>query len=250
MEVVFIGTGASEGIPVYGCKCPSCMEALRDKRLWRKTTSLLVTSSKGYSILVDAGPDSVSWFLSERDIGVEALFLTHWHHDHYTGLYMLRWSPKPLILYHPGGPVDQELVRLPLSLRFSRIDAYKCIEVRGFRVYTVPLNHSIPTLGYIVCEDGVCIAILFDTKGMSREAIEFTRRLEPVIAVIDATFRPGMDKNGHNNVDEALAIGRELGVEKTILTHIAHHNLPYSKLQEYVKRENALIALDNMVLKI
>ena len=50
-------------------------------------------------------------------------------------------------------------------------------------------------------------------------------------------------------VYDAIRLGEALGCRQTVLTHINHHNYPYSELQKRVG-ERALIAYDGMVIGI
>ena len=54
MEITFLGTGTSTGVPEIGCQCEVCTSS--DKRDWRLRTSVLVETD-GKRILLDCGPD-------------------------------------------------------------------------------------------------------------------------------------------------------------------------------------------------
>ncbi|RLF78316.1 MBL fold metallo-hydrolase, partial [Thermococci archaeon] len=56
----------------------------------------------------------------------------------------------------------------------------------------------------------------------------------------------------HNNVDEAAEIGLEVA-ERVYLSHISHHNLPFTKLVKYVSEtygDNVNVAYDGLVVYI
>ena len=54
MQLTFLGTGTSQGVPVIGCNCPVCQSA--DPRDRRTRCSALV-ETQGRTLLIDAGPD-------------------------------------------------------------------------------------------------------------------------------------------------------------------------------------------------
>ena len=57
MKLTFLGTGAAEGIPCFGCGCPRC-EAARhgSEKDRRQRTALLVAGTDG-KLLVDTPPE-------------------------------------------------------------------------------------------------------------------------------------------------------------------------------------------------
>ena len=51
MEITFLGTGTSTGVPEIGCQCEVCTSS--DKRDWRLRTSVLVeTDGNGFCWIV------------------------------------------------------------------------------------------------------------------------------------------------------------------------------------------------------
>ena len=83
VELIFMGTGTSQGVPIIGCNCPKCTSAdSRDKRL----RSSALVKMDGLTILVDAGPDFRAQMLREGVSHLDAILLTHNHKDHTGGL--------------------------------------------------------------------------------------------------------------------------------------------------------------------
>ncbi|RLG46210.1 MAG: MBL fold metallo-hydrolase [Thermoproteota archaeon] len=244
MEVRILGTGASEGVPAYGCRCPSCEEARRTG-LWRRQTSLLV-SHGGEHLLVDAGFDVVP----EIDgVGILAVILTHWHSDHYAGLFRLRWSRVEIPLFSPPG-APPEIAGKPVSLRMRGVAPFSELRIGPFGVTPYPLRHTAPTLGYLVEAGGRSLAVLFDTKGLPGETLRFLSGRRVDLAVVDATYAPGVQREDHNDVDGAIEVGRAVGASRVVLTHVAHHNLPHSELDRYARERGAEAAYDGMTLEV
>ncbi|MFM8765264.1 MAG: MBL fold metallo-hydrolase, partial [Spartobacteria bacterium] len=79
MQITFLGTGTSHGIPVIGCGCAVCKSTdSRDKRL---RTSIHV-QTPGFSFIVDTTPDFRTQCLREEITRVDAVLYTHAHVDH------------------------------------------------------------------------------------------------------------------------------------------------------------------------
>jgi phosphoribosyl 1,2-cyclic phosphate phosphodiesterase len=87
MQITFLGTGTSHGIPVIGCACAVCKSIdPRDKRL---RTSIRI-ETQGFPLIVDTTPDFRTQCLREDIRSVDAVLYTHAHVDHILGFDDLR----------------------------------------------------------------------------------------------------------------------------------------------------------------
>ncbi|MEI8292712.1 MAG: MBL fold metallo-hydrolase [bacterium] len=87
LQITFLGTGTSHGIPVIGCACAVCKSNdARDKRL---RTSIRVETPE-FSLIVDTTPDFRTQCLREQIERVDAVLYTHSHVDHILGFDDLR----------------------------------------------------------------------------------------------------------------------------------------------------------------
>lgn len=83
MNVTFLGTGTSQGVPVIACDCPVCQSPdTRDKRL---RVAVLV-QAQGKTLCIDAGPDFRQQMLRANVQRLDGILLTHKHKDHVAGL--------------------------------------------------------------------------------------------------------------------------------------------------------------------
>ena len=252
MWVLFIGTGASEGVPVYGCGCDACREARRSPVGRRRPSSLLVFDEDYEALVVDMGTDHAVRVIDYMEVDLKAVLLTHWHHDHYVGLYMARWMNKRTPLYAPGERRDPMLIGSPGSLEPRIIAPWTRIEAGAYTVEALPLSHGIETYGYLIRRGGASLAVLFDTYGLPEETRRRLAGEKPGLAIIDATFPPGTPMHMHNDVDTAIKMGEEIGAGRIVLTHISHRNMPHTKLVEYVRGRGGdiIVAHDNMMLEV
>ena len=82
-EVLFLGTGTSQGVPVIGCNCFVCQSSnFKDKRL----RSSVIFSINHFNILIDVGPDFRQQMLINNFSNIDVVLLTHHHRDHTAGL--------------------------------------------------------------------------------------------------------------------------------------------------------------------
>ena len=84
MQITFLGTGTSHGVPMIGCDCRTCRSD--DRRDRRSRPSVYLQAADGTALLVDAGPDLRTQALSYNIRRVDAIFFTHGHADHIVGL--------------------------------------------------------------------------------------------------------------------------------------------------------------------
>jgi phosphoribosyl 1,2-cyclic phosphate phosphodiesterase len=85
--LLFLGTGASAGIPVIACECAVCTsQNPKNRRL--RASALIRYMGKNY--LIDAGPDVRTQALKFHINHLDGLLLTHSHYDHVAGLEELR----------------------------------------------------------------------------------------------------------------------------------------------------------------
>src|SRR3954452_11008246 len=97
LELLFLGTGTSAGIPMIGCHCVVCSSTdPRDKR----TRPSVVISYGGTRVLVDTTPELRLQCVANGIDMVDAVVYTHAHADHIMGLDDVRrfnaLSGKPL----------------------------------------------------------------------------------------------------------------------------------------------------------
>ncbi len=87
MEVIFLGTGTSGGVPMVGCYTGACLsENPKDKRL--RSSILINISDK--TLVIDCSPDFRQQMLREQVRKIDAIVFTHSHKDHTGGLDDIR----------------------------------------------------------------------------------------------------------------------------------------------------------------
>ncbi len=87
MEVIVLGSGTSQGVPMIGCTCAVCTST--DPRNARTRTSIHVVMD-GLHVQVDAAPEFRLQCIKERVDRLDVFILTHGHSDHVAGMDDLR----------------------------------------------------------------------------------------------------------------------------------------------------------------
>lgn len=226
MQITFLGTGTSQGIPVIGCGCKVCTSG--DPRDHRLRTALMIEQGDD-CIVIDTGPDFREQMLRNKVKNLSGVLITHEHNDHIAGLDDLRsfnfMSKQPVHIYtesrvrkvlyqqfpyifetvkYPGTP---NLVIHELSERSFNIGA---MHIEPIRLY----HYNLPVLGFRTGN----IAYLTDVSYIPAEEMLKLQNLEYLI--IDALrIKPHIS---HFNLQQALEIVNRLKPKYAKFIHISH----------------------------
>lgn len=229
MQLTFLGTGTSQGIPVIGCRCEVCRS--NDPRDRRTRSSVLVRSG-GTNLLIDAGPDLRQQMLREDVRELAAVLLTHEHMDHIAGMDDLRAfsfahePPRPVEIYADARTLAA--VRRVYAYAFAASGypglpqfnlhavAEQPFSAGGFSVLPFEvMHHNLPVRGFRIGK----LAYITDAKTIAQEEKEKLRGLD--VLVVNALRRT--PHISHFNVEEALELIGELAPGRAFLTHISHY---------------------------
>ena len=91
IKVTVLGSGTSQGIPIVGCTCTTCLSANpKDKRLRVSVFADIDDGNKKLKILIDTSPDFRQQMLRYKIFDIDAVLYTHHHVDHIMGLDDIR----------------------------------------------------------------------------------------------------------------------------------------------------------------
>tara|TARA_E500000331_G_scaffold240697_1_gene231074 strand:+ start:784 stop:1542 length:759 start_codon:yes stop_codon:yes gene_type:complete len=226
MEITFLGTGTSQGIPVIGCDCKICeSKNSKDKRL----RSSIYIKYNNTNIIIDTGPDFRQQALKEKIKNLDFILYTHAHKDHTGGIDDIRsfnfFLKKKIPIYGNKKTMNQIIndysyifkknnyTALPkLSINYINNDFKK----KGILIKPIKVKHNkLDILGYRINN----FTYITDANFISNN--EKKKIVGSEVLVINCLQK---DKHvSHFNLDEALSIIKELKVKKTYLTHISHN---------------------------
>ena len=148
LQVYFLGTAGALPTPIRN---PSCI-------MIRRGTDTL---------LFDCGEGAQQQMMRARcGFTVDAIFVTHWHADHFLGIFGLvqtmsfNGRTEPLSIYGPEW-IHEFVATLRKVTRFNLKFPIEAVELApgswvrmdGYTVTAFAANHGIPALGYVLEED-------------------------------------------------------------------------------------------------
>ena len=253
MEVTFLGTGTSQGIPVIGSKHPVCLSTdPKDKRL---RVSALV-EWEGFNILIDCGPDFRSQMLTNQISHIDAILYTHEHNDHTAGLddirpYFFRQGDIPIFAHkrvldslrkrfgyilenknkYPGAPsvAINEIINEPFKFK-------------NLTIIPVDVMHNrVQVFGFRLAD----FAYLTDVKTIEKEEVEKLRGVK-VLVINALRIEP---HHSHFNLQDALEFINEVKPERAYIIHISHL-MGFHKEVQATLPENVFLAYDNLKITL
>lgn len=256
MQLEFLGTGTSVGVPMIGCSCPVCLSD--DPRNKRLRSSLLVRSA-GTTLLVDSTPDLRQQALRSGFTALDGVLYTHVHLDHVSGFDDLRafcWHrEEKLPLY--GSPQTLEGLKSMYPWAFAENQTYKgyvrplpCpvtspFTVGDIHITPVPVIHAqVETLGYVFEQGGHRVGYIADVKEVPTSSLSLLRDLDILIA--DA-LRFGPHPT-HFSVSDTLALFEEVRPKRGYFTHISH-DLDFTLVSAEIP-DNVFLSYDGLVLSL
>lgn len=253
MQITFLGTGTSGGVPLIGCQCEVCKSIdPRDKRL---RTSILIQTND-LTVAVDCGPDFRQQMLREDVRSLDAILMTHAHRDHTGGFDDIRAfnfiNKKAIDVYcdlptelgikeqYSYAFTETDYPYLP-KMNFHRISDSE-FRISDLEIIPIQVMHAtMPVLGYRFGD----FTYITDAKTIAKAERDKIRGTK--ILVVNA-LRPE-NHYSHFTIDEALELVNDVKPELTYFIHMSHQFGLHAETQKKLPA-NVRVAYDGLKIKI
>ena len=253
IDITFLGTGTSQGIPMIACDCPVCSSD--DPHDTRTRTSALLTW-RGQNILIDATPELRLQCLANSVRRVDAVLITHTHADHIFGLDDIRRfnqtqrQPIPIYAY------PDHLSQLEAIFSYARADRPHTnlniprfifspitspFELLGQKIIPLELPHGPSlSLGFRIGQLAYCT----DLSTMSDDVVAQLQNLDLLVL---GALRPRPHPT-HLSFDQAIELVERIKPRRTRFVHLTHA-VPHAATQSTLP-QNIQLAHDGLTLTV
>ena len=258
MDVIILGCGAAQGVPVWGLSWEKGWGACNPQNPKNKRTrASIVVKDKTTSLLIDTSPDLKEQALRQGIRHVDAVLYTHAHADHAHGINELEFFARSLDQIFPA--FASEETHRDLSERF-RYAFFKRpgspahhmpflsphvikgpFSVGDFHIVPFEQNHgNSTTLGFRIGG----FAYSTDVVGLDEKAFETLDGVDTWL-VDCLRYEPNFS---HAHLDRVLEWINRVHPRRSILTHL-NFELDYDVLSQRLP-PSVEVAYDGMVFEV
>jgi phosphoribosyl 1,2-cyclic phosphate phosphodiesterase len=251
LQITFLGTGTSSGVPMIGCDCEVCTST--NKKDNRLRSSILVQSAHT-TLVVDTGPDFRYQMLRQKIKHIDAVVFTHPHKDHLAGLDDIRafnfYTKRPIDVY--ADSLTEEAVRRDFHYAFSDTKYpgipelnLNTITQEPFTVGDIPIipilvwHYKMPVMGFRFGK----FTYITDANRIDESEKEKIRGSE--VLVLNALRK--QTHISHFSLGEAIEMVQELKIPTGYFTHISHQLGRHDEVEAGLP-ENIHLAWDGLQL--
>ena len=251
LNITFLGTGTSTGIPIVGCPCHICHSSNeKDKRL---RTSIFV-EYKGYHFIIDTGPDLRTQLLRSNINKCDFAIITHGHSDHLNGIDDLRpftFFPKRQTLPVFAHPIHKDTITNRFDYIFKRDEIFNAknpylggglpllnlhpIDELNSKFSKLNMDYVMlphgngETMGLIIDNK---LGYLIDCHEIPAKALQKIKSLNLECVIIDCLQKE--DHPSHLTLKQSFDYLSIIRPKKGILIHM-NHDLGHEELENLAK---------------
>mgnify|MGYP006283524089 CR=1 FL=1 len=252
MQLTFLGTGTSHGIPIIGCNCPTCMSVNDKNKRFRSSIHLNISDK---DILIDTPPELRLQLLKNDINNIDLILFTHAHADHIMGFDDIRainrLKDNVIPWYGNQDTIDRlsnifNYIFNPVQIgggipqvSLKKIDT--TFKYKDLTITPLPVMHGkIEILGFKIKN----LAYITDCSYIPENTYNLLKNIDYL--VIDALrFKTHPT---HMNIDEALSVIERLNLSRAYLTHISHE-IEHIQVSKYLP-DNVKLAYDGLKIEI
>jgi phosphoribosyl 1,2-cyclic phosphate phosphodiesterase len=253
LQITFLGTGTSSGVPMIACDCEVCSSP--DKKDKRFRSSILV-KSESTTLVIDSTPDFRCQMLRAKVKKLDGIIFTHPHKDHIAGLDDVRafnfFSKKPMPVFANEMTQAAIIREFPYAFTENKYPglpeiSLKTIGQEPFVVGDIPVipilvwHLKMPVLGFRFGN----FTYITDANRIEESEKQKIRGSE--IIVVNALRYEKHES--HYSLREAIALVEELGIPRAFFTHISHQLGRHEPVNSTLRNGMAL-AHDGLVLSL
>ncbi|CAM2059519.1 ribonuclease Z [Desulfovibrionales bacterium] len=219
MQITFVGVGEAFDEILPNCSVLATTEA----------------AMKRTSVLLDCGFTAATsyWRLAAFPTMLDALWISHFHGDHFFGIpaLLLRMHEegrqRPLAVLGQSGVADRVITAIDLAypgtrhkflfpLEFYELATGKTLACCGFIFTTATSEHSQPNLALRLDANGR--SLFYSGDGLPTPTT--TSLARGVDLIVHESFSMEQNIPGHGTVPGSIALAREAGVQRIAIVHV------------------------------
>lgn len=264
MEVLLLGTGASDGVPNAWCVCATCAEA-RASGAIRTNNSALVDGR----LLLDCGPEAPRQAQrAGRDLtGVRTVLVGHAHDDHLDPAFLMHrgWvSDVPLQVIGPAPAIERcrdWLAPEQTVVTLTTVTAGDSFAVDGYRVQVLPASHHAlgeAVLYAIESPDGRRLLYATDTGPWRADFLEQVAGWRFDLVLLEETFGDVTPPEPVHHclttfgaaLDDLRGLGAVDEATRVVAIHVGHNNPGLAELTARLASIGAEVHPDLTLLRV
>lgn len=221
MKITFLGTGSTAGVPVMGCQCPACQQAMFISNLQRKNATALL-EVEGETLVLDAGISSLADRLNGKLC--ENVFISRFSADHVGGLFRMRWAEgvNEIKVFCPTDSKGcADLSQNPGVLAFEPLCSSQTVGSKHWQVRALAIRHGKPLLGYAIESQGQRLAYLSDCRDMPEASWQWLEAWGAHVVAVGVSTETAQQTD---NADwqHVMALVDRLQPNLAVLTRVDH----------------------------
>jgi phosphoribosyl 1,2-cyclic phosphate phosphodiesterase len=253
LQITFLGTGTSSGVPMIACDCEVCSST--DKRDKRFRSSIMVQSDLT-TLVVDSTPDFRCQMLRAKVKRLDGIIFTHPHKDHIAGLDDVRafnyFSRRPMPVFANEMTQAAIIREFPYAFTENKYPglpeiSLHTIDQEPFIVGDIPVipilvwHLKMPVFGFRFGS----FTYITDANRIEESEKEKIRGSE--IIVVNALRNERHES--HYSLREAITLVEELAIPQGFFTHISHQLGKHETVNSTLDQGMSL-AYDGLVLEM